>query len=52
MFAGEGRILTICDTDSPPAYPVMVQMNFSKEVTKTLTSLNWATSDEDYIPGI
>lgn len=48
---GEGRLLTICDVDSPPAYPVMVNMNFKKEVhASTLASLNWATAQEDYTP--
>jgi len=49
---GEGRLLTICDVDSPPAYPVMTQMNFKRDVfASTLFSLNWATSQEDYTPG-
>ena len=48
---GEGRLLTICDVDSPPAYPVMVNMNFKKEMhASTLVSLNWATAQEDYTP--
>lgn len=48
---GEGRLLTICDVDSPPAYPVMVNMNFKKEVhASALVSLNWATAQEDYTP--
>ncbi|KAJ7597462.1 Gcd10p family-domain-containing protein [Mycena floridula] len=50
-MGGQGRLITICDTDSPPAYPVMVTMNFDKErVKSTLSSLNWATSEEDYTP--
>ncbi|KAI0059451.1 Gcd10p-domain-containing protein [Artomyces pyxidatus] len=50
-LGGSGRLLTICDVDSPPAYPVMTQMNFSKElVAPVLLSLNWATADEEYIP--
>lgn len=48
---GEGRLITICDSDSPPAYPVMVNMNFKPEVVSTvLSSLNWATAQEDYTP--
>ena len=43
-------MITICDVDSPPAYPVMTQMNFRKEVTNIMSSLNWATADEDYTP--
>jgi len=51
FHAGEGRLLTICDVDSPPAYPVMTQMNFKKHIfPSTLSSLNWATVQEDYIP--
>ncbi|OBZ80015.1 tRNA (adenine(58)-N(1))-methyltransferase non-catalytic subunit TRM6 [Grifola frondosa] len=47
-LGGSGRLITICDIDSPPAYPVMTQMNFKKEViASTLSSLNWATADED-----
>ena len=43
--------MTICDTDSPPAYPVMNNMNFNPNfVNGVLLSLNWATADEDYIP--
>ncbi|KAF8921951.1 Gcd10p family-domain-containing protein [Mucidula mucida] len=50
-MGGEGRLLTICDTDSPPAYPVMVQMNFEKTIVNTvLASLNWATAEEEYKP--
>jgi tRNA (adenine58-N1)-methyltransferase non-catalytic subunit len=48
--SGNGRLITICDVDSPPAYPVMTQMNFSKELTDVLSSLNWATADEAYTP--
>lgn len=49
---GEGRLITICDTDSPPAYPVMANMNFKPHVTSgLLVSLNWATAEEDYTPG-
>ncbi|OJT09001.1 tRNA (adenine(58)-N(1))-methyltransferase non-catalytic subunit TRM6 [Trametes pubescens] len=50
-MGGEGRLVTICDIDSPPAYPVMVQMNFRKEaVAPIMVSLNWAAADEDYTP--
>jgi tRNA (adenine58-N1)-methyltransferase non-catalytic subunit len=48
---GEGRLITICDTDSPPAYPVMTNMNFKPSIVSgVLASLNWATSEEDYTP--
>lgn len=49
-LGGQGRLITICDIESPPAYPCMVQMNFSKEITSVMSSLNWATADEEYAP--
>ncbi|KAI0307945.1 Gcd10p-domain-containing protein [Multifurca ochricompacta] len=50
-LGGTGRLITICDVDSPPAYPVMTQMNFPSDLTASvLASLNWATADESYIP--
>lgn len=50
---GSGSLLTICDTDSPPAYPVTANMNFPSDMVQSvLKSLNWATSQEDYIPGL
>ncbi|KAF5312145.1 hypothetical protein D9619_002600 [Psilocybe cf. subviscida] len=49
-MGGEGRLLTICHTDSPPAYPVVQQMNFPSSITDVMLSLNWATADEDYTP--
>ncbi|KAF7972594.1 hypothetical protein HWV62_17398 [Athelia sp. TMB] len=50
-MGGQGRLITICDVDSPPAYPVMTQMNFKKEAfASVLSSLNWATAQEDYTP--
>ncbi|KAF9454191.1 Gcd10p-domain-containing protein [Macrolepiota fuliginosa MF-IS2] len=49
-MGGEGRIITIHDSESPPPYPVMTNMNFSSEVTHIMSSLNWATADESYAP--
>ncbi|KAF9567796.1 Gcd10p-domain-containing protein [Agrocybe pediades] len=49
-MGGEGRLLSICHTDSPPAYPIVTQMNFDHSVTEVLASLNWATAEEDYVP--
>ncbi|KAF8204077.1 Gcd10p family-domain-containing protein [Pholiota molesta] len=49
-MGGSGRLLTICHTDSPPAYPCLTQMNFPPSVTDVLISLNWATAEEDYTP--
>ncbi|KAG1754945.1 Gcd10p-domain-containing protein [Suillus paluster] len=52
-LGGEGRLISICDVDSPPAYPVMTLMNFRKDVvTKIHSSLNWATAQEDYAPAV
>jgi tRNA (adenine58-N1)-methyltransferase non-catalytic subunit len=28
----------------------MVHMNFPKQITAVMSSLNWATADEDYTP--
>ncbi|THG97452.1 hypothetical protein EW026_g4559 [Hermanssonia centrifuga] len=49
-LGGKGRLVTICDIDSPPAYPCMTHMNFTKEYTSVMSSLNWATADEAYTP--
>ncbi|KAI0257415.1 Gcd10p-domain-containing protein [Lactifluus subvellereus] len=50
-LGGNGRLITICDVDSPPAYPVLTQMNLPKElIANVLSSLNWATADETYTP--
>ncbi|KAI0695606.1 Gcd10p-domain-containing protein [Cytidiella melzeri] len=49
-LGGKGRLITLCDIDSPPAYPCLTQMNFPKEYTSVMSTLNWATGDEDYTP--
>ncbi|KAL4253561.1 tRNA (adenine(58)-N(1))-methyltransferase non-catalytic subunit TRM6 [Abortiporus biennis] len=49
-LGGRGRLITICDVESPPAYPCVTHMNFKKETTALLSSLNWATADEEYTP--
>ncbi|TCD65435.1 tRNA (adenine(58)-N(1))-methyltransferase non-catalytic subunit trm6 [Steccherinum ochraceum] len=49
-LGGSGRLITVCDVDSPPAYPVVTHMNFSKETMAVMSSLNWATADEEYTP--
>ncbi|KAJ7161279.1 Gcd10p family-domain-containing protein [Mycena crocata] len=50
-MGGMGRLITICNTDSPPAYPVMVNMNFNNEtVAPVLASLNWATAQPEHTP--
>ena len=41
----------MCDVESPPAYPIVSQLNFDEElVNSVISSLNWATVDEDYTP--
>lgn len=50
-LSGDGRVISICDVESSPAYPVLTQLNLKKEALSTvLSSLNWATADEEYIP--
>ena len=49
-LGGSGRLITICDIETPPAYPCMVHLNFEKEYTSIMSSLNWATADEEYTP--
>ncbi|KAJ6520121.1 Gcd10p-domain-containing protein [Mycena sanguinolenta] len=49
-MGGQGRLITICSTESPPAYPVMVPMNFTSETVAPLSSLNWAAADRNYTP--
>ncbi|KAK7695050.1 hypothetical protein QCA50_002239 [Cerrena zonata] len=49
-LGGNGRLITLCDVESPPAYPALTQMNFDKKLTSIMSSLNWATADEDYTP--
>lgn len=50
-LGGNGRLISICDTESPPAYPVVTTMNFKTEyVQPVLSSLNWATADETHEP--
>lgn len=49
-MGGQGKLITICNNDSPPAYPILSQMNFASSITDVLVSLNWATAEEDYIP--
>ncbi|KAJ3772417.1 Gcd10p family-domain-containing protein [Lentinula raphanica] len=49
-LGGSGMLLTICDTDSPPAYPVISNMNFPSDMVQTvLKSLNWANSEQEYV---
>ncbi|KAJ3535809.1 hypothetical protein NMY22_g6316 [Coprinellus aureogranulatus] len=49
-LGGDGKLLAITDTESPPAFPVMQYMNFTPDLVKPLTSLNWATSSRTHTP--
>jgi len=50
---GQGRILTITDSDSPPTYHIIDHLNIpSERHSKIISSLNWATADESYVPGM
>ncbi|KIM70278.1 hypothetical protein SCLCIDRAFT_101867 [Scleroderma citrinum Foug A] len=52
-LGGECRVISINDSDSPPAYPVLTLMNYDKKaLTKVLATLNWATAQEGYTPVI
>jgi Gcd10p family. len=51
-LGGEGRVIALIDTESPPAFPVMQQFNFDPQVIKPLASLNWATSLREYSPSM
>lgn len=51
LLIEKGRIISVCDVESPPAYPIIAHMNFHEGYVKqVLVSLNWATSEEDYDP--
>ncbi|KAL4070689.1 Gcd10p family-domain-containing protein [Scleroderma citrinum] len=50
-LGGECRIISINDSDSPPAYPVLNLMNYDrKSLASVLATLNWATAQEDHTP--
>lgn len=50
-LGGECRILSINDSDSPPAYPVLTLLNYDKRaLAKVLSTLNWALVQQDYTP--
>lgn len=51
-YVGNGRIFTVCNVDGPPTYPALTHMNYPKPVVESVVaSLNWATIEEDYVPG-
>lgn len=50
-LGGKCRIISINDSDSPPAYPVLNLMNYDKKaLASVLSTLNWATAQEDHVP--
>ncbi|KAF7303222.1 hypothetical protein MKEN_01286000 [Mycena kentingensis (nom. inval.)] len=50
-MGGSGRLITIGNTESPPAYPVMATMNFNDAaVSPILSCLNWSTADQSHTP--
>ncbi|KZT43855.1 Gcd10p-domain-containing protein [Sistotremastrum suecicum HHB10207 ss-3] len=50
-LGGEGRVMNICDVESPPVYHIVSYMNFEPQmVDNVLVSLNWATADEMHEP--
>lgn len=49
---GTGRILAIGDSESPPVYHIMSQMNYpSSYIDNVFCSINWAYTDESWVPG-
>lgn len=49
---GFGRLIAITDVDGEPSFSALAQMNFNAEhVNSVLSSLNWLTVQEDYVPG-
>ncbi|KIO22383.1 hypothetical protein M407DRAFT_216590 [Tulasnella calospora MUT 4182] len=50
-LGGEGRLLTITDSESPPTYHVVEQLNLNTtEADGTMTYLNWAEIEEEWAP--
>ncbi|CAK5264273.1 unnamed protein product [Mycena citricolor] len=50
-MGGQGRLITLCNNDSPPAYPAVVNMNFNEEtVAPVLASINWALTEQEHVP--
>lgn len=50
-MGGDGRIMQLTESDSPPAWPVLEQMNVDRPIVdRVLTWLNWNEAEEDYIP--
>lgn len=50
-MGGHGRVMCLTDIESPPAWPVVENMNFGQDlVDQVVVSLNWAQAEEDYVP--
>ncbi|KAM0754737.1 Gcd10p-domain-containing protein [Meredithblackwellia eburnea MCA 4105] len=49
-MGGEGRIMIINDSDSPPDVHILESFNFSAEQTSNIASLHWAATEEDWAP--
>ncbi|KAG8945308.1 tRNA (adenine(58)-N(1))-methyltransferase non-catalytic subunit trm6 [Tulasnella sp. 408] len=50
-LGGEGRLLTITDSESPPTFHVIEQLNLdTAETARIMSYLNWAEIDEEWAP--
>ncbi|SPO35946.1 related to GCD10 - translation initiation factor eIF3 RNA-binding subunit [Pseudozyma flocculosa] len=50
-LGGDGTVLCINDAESPPAFDVLSQFNFSDQYTRhTLKVIHWAATERDYRP--
>jgi tRNA (adenine-N(1)-)-methyltransferase non-catalytic subunit len=47
-MGGEGRILTIVEVDSPPAWGVLSVMNFGARELNCVRWMTWLEADEEY----
>lgn len=51
FYPGEGFLLALNDSDSPPAYDMISQMNFNHQVIdRVLSYLNWSMISKDWKP--
>ncbi|PWN51780.1 Gcd10p-domain-containing protein [Violaceomyces palustris] len=50
-LGGEGSLIAINDTESPPAFDLLDQFNLPPQLTKNvLRTMHWAMTEKDYIP--
>jgi tRNA (adenine-N(1)-)-methyltransferase non-catalytic subunit len=47
-LGGDGTVLCMNDADSPPAHPLLPNLNLPPELLAPLAWLNWAHATEDY----